>query len=142
MTNDVYAHERRGIAARLSDWTAGGREMARTALRETMTWSAYQWTVLALLTAIFILLALSYGAVRTELAALKQNDAGAPDQSLVMLRADLEKRISEMQAGLTQSMAEMKSGLDASLAKIGAKLDVRSQAPKPATKPPAPKPRP
>jgi hypothetical protein len=132
MTDEVYTHERPGLKARLSDVTAGARDMARAALKEAMTWDAYKWTVLALLTATFLLVALSYGGIRAELAALKQAQGVSP-QDLAAIRTEL----SDMKTSFTQTMSEMKSGLDDSLAKISAKLDARSQ-PKAAT--PAPKP--
>lgn len=136
MTTEVY--RKPGLGAKLADMTAGARDSARAALRETMAWSAYQWTVLALLTAIFILVALSYGGIRAELAALRSERGPDP----VSVSTDLDKRITEMGSALTQSMTEMKAGLEASLAKISAKLDAKGQAPKPAAPAPAPKPAP
>jgi hypothetical protein len=129
MTEEAYTHGRLGLRARLSDWTGGARDMARAALKEAMTWDAYKWTVLALMTATFLLVALSYGGIRAELAALKQ------DRAMSRNNAEVAKQMSDMKAGLTQTMSEMKSGLDESIAKISAKLDAR---PKPAA--PAPKP--
>src|SRR3990170_4699530 len=55
MTDEAYRHERQGLRARLSDWTGGARDMTRAALKEAMNWDAYKWTVLALLTATFLL---------------------------------------------------------------------------------------
>jgi hypothetical protein len=75
MTDQAFGNEQHSLKAKLADFTAGARDMAHGALNEAMAWSAYQWTVLALLTAIFILVALSYGGIRTELAALKQERA-------------------------------------------------------------------
>ncbi|MBC8013276.1 MAG: hypothetical protein H7X74_04230 [Methyloceanibacter sp.] len=130
MTDEVYTHERRGLAARLSDVTAGARDMARAALKETLTWDAYKWTVLALLTAIFLLVALSYGGIRAELAALKQ-DSAISDADLARIDAEIGKQMSDMKAGLTQTISDMKTGLAGDIAKIGAKLDARSQQLKP-----------
>jgi hypothetical protein len=107
-----------------------------------MNWDAYKWTVLALLTATFLLVALSYGGIRAELAALKQ-DRGVSAQDLAAVRTEIGTEISDLKAGLTQSMSDMKSGLGDSIAKITAKLDARGQPPKPAPQPkPAAKPRP
>jgi hypothetical protein len=132
MADEAYAGEDHGLKAKLADLTAGARDMAHSALNEAMAWSAYQWTVLALLTAIFILVALSYGGIRTELAALKQERA-APSESL----AGIESKIGEQMSGLKSAVMEAITGLDDKITKIGAKLDARS-APKPAA--PAPKP--
>ena len=133
MTNEAYTHERRGLKARLSDWTGGARDMARAAVKEAMNWDFYKWTVLALMTATFLLVALSYGGIRAELAALNQNRGTSAD-SVARTDAEIDKQLADMKAALMQAMSEMKSGLDDSIPK----LDARSQ-PKPAAAP-APKP--
>lgn len=138
MTDEVYTHERRGLMARLSDLTGGARDMTRAALKEAMNWDAYKWTVLALLTATFLLVALSYGGIRAELAALNQNRGTSAD-GVARTDAEIDKQLADMKAALMQAMSDMKSGLSSDLAEIGAKLDARSQ-PKPVAPPPAPKP--
>ena len=135
MTDEAYRHERQGLRARLSDWAGGARDMTRAALKEAMNWDAYKWTVLALLTATFLLVALSYGGIRAELAALKQ------DRAVSGNNAEIGKQMADMKAGLTQDISDLKSGLGGDLAKISAKLDARNQpkaaapAPKPVVKP-------
>jgi hypothetical protein len=142
MNDKAETGAKRGLNDRLRDLGGAVHDIGGAALRATFTWSAYQWTVLALLTAIFLLIALSYGGIRAELAALKGNAgvAGEPAPA----EADLSKRMSELESSLGQALTEMKSGLAADLAAIGAKLDALRQAPKaagPASKP-QPKPRP
>jgi hypothetical protein len=132
----VYTQTRRGIGARLGDAAAGARDMARAALQEAMRWDAYRWTVLALLTATFILVALSYGGIRAELASLKEQ-RGVAGSDPATISAESAKQISDLQAVLVQVISEAKSELSGDIAKIGTKLDARSQ-PKPAA--PAPKP--
>ncbi len=134
MTHEAFTNERRGLRAKLADIGDGARDMSHAAVKEALAWTAYQWTVLALLTAIFVLVALSYGGIRTELAALKQERA----LNQTNLNTENAKQVSDMQAALMQAMSEMKSEIESSIAKIGAKLDARSAAPKPAA--PAPKP--
>ena len=143
MTDEAYRDERQGLTGKLRGLTGGARDIARAALKEAMAWDAYKWTVLALLTAIFLLVALSYGGIRSELAALKQ-DRGVSAQDLAAVRTGIGTEISDLKAGLAQSMSDMKSGLGDSIAKITAKLDARSQQPKPAAPSPKPavKPRP
>src|SRR3990170_8445172 len=121
MTDEAYAHGRLGLRARLSDLTAGARDMARAALQEAMRWDAYRWTVLALLTATFILVALSYGGIRAELASLKEQRGVTGSD----LSAETAKQISDLQAVLVQAISEAKSGLSSDIAKIGTKLDAR-----------------
>jgi hypothetical protein len=131
----AYTPSTRGIGARLGDAAAGARDMGRAALQEAMGWNAYRWTVLALLTATFILVALSYGGIRTELAALKEQRGAGQDPARIS--AETAKQISDLQAVLVQAISEAKSGLRGDIAKIGTKLDARSQ-PKPTA--PTPKP--
>lgn len=132
MADEAYAGEEHGLKAKLADLTAGAKDMAHGALQEAMAWTAYQWTVLALLTAIFILVALSYGGIRTELAALKQ-ERGAPGEDLARIESQIGQQMSDLKSGLMQAI----TGLDDKITKIGAKFDTRN-APKPAA--PAPKP--
>ena len=137
MTDEIYTPARRGIAAWLGDVAAGAKDMLHAALRETMRWDAYQWTVLALLTATFILVALAYGGIRSELAALKQ-EQGASAQPAT---AGIDKQMSDMQSALMQTISEVKAGLSSDIAKIGAKLDAGPKPVPPAPRPQRPRPR-
>ena len=143
---DTYTEQPRGFGAKAKDLTSGAGEVWRSALKEAMTWTAYQWTVLALLTATFLLVALSYGGIRAELATVKQDQGGVSAQDLAALRTDMNAKLSEMQSSLVQTMTDMKSGISDSVAKMGAKIEhsqpkPTAAAPAPAPKP-APKPRP
>jgi hypothetical protein len=135
MTDNVFTPGRRGIGAWFGDVAAGAKDMARAALSEAMTWDLYKWTVLALMTATFILVALSYGGIRAELAVLKQERGAEP----ATRNAEMAKQISDLEAALTKALTDMKTGLSADIAKISAKLDAK---PKPAAPPPKPRPRP
>jgi hypothetical protein len=132
MTDESYTDQPRGLTAKLRDLTGGAGDMVRAACKEAMSWDAYNWTVLALLTATFLLVALSYGGIRAELAALKES-RGTSAESMAAINAEIGKQMTDLKAGLMQALSEMKSDM----AKMGAKLDARS-APKPAA--PAPKP--
>jgi len=136
MADEAYAGEEHGLKAKLAELTAGAKDMAHAALNEAMAWTAYQWTVLALLTAIFLLVALSYGGIRTELAALKQERA-APGGDLARIESQIGQQMSDLKSGLMEAI----TGLDDKIAKIGAKLEARS-APKPAAPKPAARPKP
>jgi len=81
------------------------------------------------MTATFILVALSYGGIRSELAVLKEERADAPDPAAG--NAEVAKQISEMQAAVTQAMSDMKTGLSAEIGKIDTKLDAKPKAPAP-----------
>ena len=137
MTEKADTGAKQGFQGKVHDLGGALRDIGGAALRETLGWSAYQWTVLALLTAIFLLIALSYGGIRAELAALRENGGvGAPAPA----EADLSKRMSDLESSLGQALTEMRSGLAADLAAIGAKLDALGRTPKAAA--PAPKPQP
>lgn len=139
MTEKVDTEAKHGFQGKVRDLGGALRDIGGAALRETLNWSAYQWTVLALLTAIFLLIALSYGGIRAELAALRENGGGAPAPA----EADFSKRMSDLESSLGRALTEMKSGLAADLAAIGAKLDALGRTPKAAapTSKPQPKPR-
>ena len=141
MKDEAYAAERSGLKAKAMDLGAGAMAVLRPALKEAMALSAYQWTVLALLTATFLLVALSYGGIRAEFAAMKQDNPSVSSPDLAAIRTEF----SDMKAGVTQTLADMKASLDQSMTKIGAKLDPSQQAKPPAAAPapkPSPKPRP
>lgn len=142
MTDEAYTEQPRGFGAKAKDLTAGASEVCRSALKEAMTWTAYQWTVLALLTATFLLVALSYGGIRAELAALKQDQGGVSAQDLAALRTDMSAKLSEIQSSLAQTMTEMKSGISESVAKMGVKIERSQPKPTAPAPKPAPKPRP
>lgn len=142
MTDEAYTEQPQGIGAKAKDLASGASEVCRAALKEAMTWTAYQWTVLALLTATFLLVALSYGGIRAELAALKQDQGGVSAQDLAALRTDMTAKLSEMQSSLAQTMTEMKSGISDSVAKMSAKIERSQPKPTAPAPKPAPKPRP
>jgi hypothetical protein len=140
MTEKADTEAKQGFQGKVRDLGGAVRDLGGAALRETFNWSAYQWTVLALLTAIFLLIALSYGGIRAELAALKGNAGGV--SAPAPAEADISKRMSELESSLGQALTEMKSGLAADLNAIGAKLDALARAPKAAAPAPKPKPKP
>jgi len=130
MTDEAYANVRQNLTAR-------ARELTNAAWNETATWDAFKWTLIALLCANFLLIALLYGGIKSEIADLKE-DRGAAD--LASVSAELGKQMTDMKAGLTQAMSDMQSGFRDDVAKISAKLDkpapkpVIQQTPKPAAK--------
>jgi hypothetical protein len=129
MTEEAYTHARDVLAGWMNNFVDGAKDILHAGLREAMAWDFYKWTVLALMTATFLLVALSYGGIRAELTTLKEA-RGTADDSLANFGTELDRQISELRASLTQSITTVKTGLDTSLAKINAKLDAKNQ-PKP-----------
>lgn len=131
MTDEAYTNVRQNLTAR-------ARDLTNAAWKEATTWDAFKWTLVGLLAANFLLVALLYGDIRSEIADLKE-DRGASD--LANVRAEIGNQITDMKAGITQAMSDMQSGFRDDVAKISAKLDKLSlkpsvqQAPKPAAKP-------
>lgn len=131
MTDEAYTSVRQNLTAR-------ARDLTNAAWKEATTWDAFKWTLVALLAANFLLVALLYGGIKSEIADLKE-DRGASDMANV--RAEIGKQMTDMKVGLTQAMSDMQSGFRDDVAKISAKLDKLSlkpsvqQAPKPAAKP-------
>src|SRR5215510_1480238 len=98
MNEKTDSETKQRLQGRFRDLGGAVRDIGGAALRETINWSAYQWTVLALLTAIFLLIALSYGGIRAELAALRENVGGTG--SPAPAEADLSKQMSELESSL------------------------------------------
>lgn len=138
MANDADMGER-GVASKLREFAGTARDVGHAALRETLTWSTYQWTVLALLVAIFLLVALSYGGIRAELSALKQN-AGSSTEDRTAIESELGKQMADLKAGLSQALADTRSALQAEIAKMGTKPETRKEPPQPLAPSAAPKP--
>jgi hypothetical protein len=129
MTDEAYTHARGVLVSKVRVLADEAKDILRAGLREAMAWDFYKWTVLALMTATFLLVVLSYGGIRAELAALKETRGTASD-SIANIGASLDRQFLDLKASLTQSIIEVKTGLDASLAKISTKLDVKNE-PKP-----------
>lgn len=138
MANDADMGER-GVASKLREFAGTARDVGHAALRETLTWSTYQWTVLALLVAIFLLVALSYGGIRAELSALKQN-AGSSTEDRTAIESELGKQMADLKAGLSQALADTRSALQTEIAKMGTKLETRKEPPQQVAPAAAPKP--
>ena len=69
MTDEAYTNVRQNLTAR-------ARDLTNAAWKEATTWDAFKWTLIALLAANFLLVALLYGGIRSEIADLKE-DRGA-----------------------------------------------------------------
>jgi hypothetical protein len=138
MANDADMGER-GVASKLREFAGTAKDVGHAALRETLTWSTYQWTVLALLTAIFLLVALSYGGIRAELSTLKQN-AGSSTGDRTAIQSELGKQMADLKASLSQALADTKSALEADIAKMGTKLETRKEPSQPVAPAASPKP--
>jgi hypothetical protein len=137
MTQQTFTDQRQRFTGRAMDMS---RAVLKIVSEDVRTWDVFKWIVVVLL-ALNLLVLLSLGGLRSEIAGLKE-ERGASAQDL----ATLSKELADTRAALTQAIANMRSGLHDDIVKINAKLDARAAPPpKPAAQPaqkPAAKPRP
>jgi methyl-accepting chemotaxis protein len=146
MAEGSFSHERQQFAAKAADFS---RAILNIVSEDVQTWDVFRWVVIVLL-ALNLLLLLSLGGIRSEIAALRQDRSAAAEE---VARAAEEvaraaKEIADTRAALTQSISNMRSGLKSDIAKVNTKLDVlarpapiSSPPPAAASKPPKRKPR-
>jgi hypothetical protein len=133
MAQGSVANQGQQFAAKAA---AFSRAVLKIVSEDVRTWDVFRWVVIALL-ALNLLLLLSSGGIKSEIAALKDERKADAEQI-----ARLTKDIADARASLTQAISDMRSGLQSDIAKVNTKLDVRVQpAPKPSPPPSAtPKP--
>jgi hypothetical protein len=133
MAQGSFANQGQQFAAKAA---AFSRAVLKIVSEDVRTWDVFRWVVIALL-ALNLLLLLSSGGIKSEIAALKDERKADAEQI-----ARLTKDIADARASLTQAISDMRSGLQSDIAKVNTKLDVRVQpAPKPSPPPSAtPKP--
>src|SRR6188472_2052184 len=127
MAQDNFANQGQQFAAKAADFS---RAVLKIVSEDVRTWDVFRWLVIVLL-ALNLLLLLSLGGIKSEIAALKQDRSAAA------------KEIADTRAALTQAISDMRSALQSDIAKVNTKIDTRMQqaAPKPSPPPPTtPKP--
>jgi septal ring factor EnvC (AmiA/AmiB activator) len=77
------------------------------------------------------------GGIRSEIAALSQEQSAGTDQL-----ARVTKEIADTRASLTQAISDTRSGLQGDIAKLNTKIDARLQQAPTANPPPAASPKP
>ena len=134
MAQDNFANQGQQFAAKAADFS---RAVLKIVSEDVRTWDVFRWLVIVLL-ALNLLLLLSLGGIKSEIAALKQDRSAAAEEV-----ARATKEIADTRAALTQAISDMRSALQSDIAKVNTKIDTRIQqaAPKPSPPPSAaPKP--
>ena len=134
MVQSNFANQSQQFAAKAADFS---RAVLKIVSEDVRTWDVFRWVVIVLL-ALNLLLLLSLGGIKSEIAALKQDRSAAAQEV-----ARATKEIADTRAALTQAISDMRSALQSDIAKVNTKIDTRIQqaAPKPSPPPSAaPKP--
>jgi hypothetical protein len=134
MVQSNFANQSQQFAAKAADFS---RAVLKIVSEDVRTWDVFRWVVIVLL-ALNLLLLLSLGGIKSEIATLKLDRSAAAEEV-----ARATKEIADTRAALTQSISDMRSALQSDIAKVNTKIDTRIQqvAPKPSPPPSAaPKP--
>jgi hypothetical protein len=118
MAQANFANARR-FTAKAADFS---RALLAVIAEDVRTWDAFKWAVIVLLAINLLLLLSLAGLIRSEIAALEQDSAGA-DQL-----AHVTKDIADMRASLTQALSDMNSGLQSNIATVNTKIDAKIDA--------------
>jgi hypothetical protein len=117
-------------------FTAKTADFSRTLLaviaEDVRTWDVFRWAVIVLFALNVLFLLSLTGSIRSEIAALSQEQSGGIDQP-----ARVTKEIAETRASLTQAISDTRSGLQGDIAKLNTKIDARLQQAVTASPPPA-----
>ena len=121
------------LANQAQRFTAGTTDFCRALLsvvaEDVRTWDVFRWAVIVLLALNLVLLSFT-GGIRTELAALKQDQSTSTDQL-----ARVTKEIADTRASLTLAISETRTGLQGDIAKFNTKINARLQEALTATSP-------
>ena len=134
MAQDNFSNQGQQFAAKAADFS---RAVLKIVSEDVRTWDVFRWLVIVFL-GLNLLLLLSLGGIKSEIAALKQDRSASAEEV-----ARATKEIADTRAALTQAISDMRSALQSDIAKVNTKIDARIQqvAPKPSPPPStAPKP--
>jgi hypothetical protein len=111
--------------------------LLRVVAEDVRTWDLFRWAVIVLLALNVLFLLSLTGGIRSEIAALKQEQSAGTDQL-----GRVTKEIADTRASLTQAISDTRSGLQGAIAKFNNKIDARLQPAPTASPPPAASPKP
>ena len=98
MAQDNFANQGQQFAAKAADFS---RAVLKIVSEDVRTWDVFRWLVIVLL-ALNLLLLLSLGGIKSEIAALKQDRSAAAEEV-----ARATKEIADTRAALTQAISDM-----------------------------------
>ena len=122
-------------------FTAKAADFSRTLLaviaEDVRTWDVFRWAVIVLFALNVLFLLSLTSSIRSEIAALSQEQSAGIDQL-----ARVTKQIADTRASLTQAISDTRSGLQGDIAKLNTKVDAGLQQAPTASPPPAASPKP
>jgi hypothetical protein len=138
MAQDSLANQAQRFTARTTDFS---RALLSVVAEDVRTWDVFRWAAIVLL-ALNLLFLLSFTrGIRSEIAALKQEQSTGNDQF-----ARVTKEVADTRASLTLAISDTRTGLQGDIAKFNTKINARLQealtasplpvaSPKPSAKP-------
>ena len=133
MAQASFANAQR-FTAKAADFS---RALLAVITNDVRTWDAFRWAVIVLFALNVLFLLSLTGSIRSEIAALSQEQSAGIDQL-----ARVTKEIADTKASLTQAISDTRSGLQGHIAKLNTKVDARLQQAPTASEPPAASPKP
>ena len=122
-------------------FTAKAADFSRALLvvvtEDVRTWDVFRWAVIVLFALNVLFLLSLTGSIRSEIAALSQEQDAEIDQL-----ARVTKETADTRASLMQAINDARSSLQGEIAKLNAKVDARLQQALTASPPPAASPKP
>jgi hypothetical protein len=119
MAQDSFANHAQRFTARATDFS---RALLAVVAEDLRTWDVFRWVVIVLLALNLLFLLSVVGGIRSEVAALKQEESTGTDQL-----ARVTKEIADTRASLTQAISDMRTGLEGDIAKVNTKINARLQ---------------
>jgi hypothetical protein len=134
VAQNSFANHAQGVTAKAADFS---RAFLGVVGEDVRTWDVFRWAVIVLLALNLLFLLSLVGGIRSEIAALSQEQSAGTDQL-----ARVTKEIADTRASLTQAISDTRSGLQGDIAKLNTKIDARLQQAPTANPPPAASPKP
>jgi hypothetical protein len=119
MTQDSFANYAQLFTGRATDFS---RALLAVIAEEVRTWDVFRWGVIVLLALNLLFLLSVVGGIRSEVAALKQEQSTGTDQL-----ARVTKEIADTRASLTLAISDTRTGLQGDIAKVNTQVNARLQ---------------
>jgi len=129
MAQDSFANHAQRFTARAAGFS---RALLGVVAEDVRTWDMFSWAVIVLLALNVLFLVSLTSGIRSEIAALRQEQSAGTDQL-----ARVTKEIDDTRASLTQAISDTRSGLQGDIAKFNSKIDARLQQALTPSPPPA-----
>src|SRR5215475_13331300 len=133
MAQASFANAQR-FTAKAADFS---RALLAVIAEDVRTWDVFRWAVIVLFALNVLFLLSLTSSIRSEIAALSQEQSAGID-----LLARVTKQIADTRASLTQAISDTRSGLQGDIAKLNTKVDAGLQQAPTASPPPAASPKP